>query len=90
VVSLDVAHVDLTASVVQVLGKGQTERVPLTLPDPTRAALVAWLAVRDTTPGPLFVNFDRARKGPGRRIERGAAGTATCPCWWSTTTIART
>jgi len=68
VVSLDVAHLDLDAGVVRVRGKGQTERVPLTLPDPTRAALAAWLAVRGTMPGPFFVNFDRARKGLGRRL----------------------
>ncbi len=74
VVSLDLAHLDLAADVpgrpgvVHVLGKGQTERVPLTLPEPTRAALAGWLAVRGPTPGPLFVNFDRARKGLGRRL----------------------
>jgi len=68
VVSLDVAHVDLPKSVVWVRGKGQTERVPLTLPAPTHAALAAWLAVRGTAPGPLFTNFDRARKGLGRRL----------------------
>ncbi len=68
VVSLDVAHVDLAAGVVRVLGKGQTERVPLTLPEPTRAVLAAWLTVRGPSPGPLFVNFDRARKGMGRRL----------------------
>jgi len=81
VVSLDVAHLDLAAgisgqpAVVHVLGKGQTERVPLTLPEPTRAALAAWLAVRGAAPGPLFVNFDRARKGPveGKGAE-GAEG----------------
>jgi len=68
VVSLDVIHVDLDKGVLWVLGKGQTERVPLTLPDPTRAALAAWLAVRGTAPGPLFTNFDRARKGPAQRL----------------------
>lgn len=68
VVSLDVAHVDLAGGIIQVRGKGQTERVRLTLPDPTRAALAAWLSVRGTAPGPLFTNFDRARKGFGRRL----------------------
>jgi len=73
VVSLDVDHLDLATGagrpgVVHVLGKGQTERVPLTLPDPTRAALAAWLAVRGATPGALFVNYDRARKGLGQRL----------------------
>ena len=36
---------------------------PVTLPEPTKAALKAWLQVRGTEDGPLFVNFDRAGKG---------------------------
>ena len=66
VVGLDVADVDLEAGTVQVLGKGRTERSALTLPSPTSEALRAWLHVRGTQPGPLFVNFDRA--GKGRRL----------------------
>jgi len=63
VVSLDVAHVDLTQGSLSVLGKGRTQRDRLTLPEPTQAALEAWLAVRGWEPGPLFTNFDRAGKG---------------------------
>ncbi len=63
VVSLNIEDVDLEASTVSVLGKGQTQKQLLTLPEPTRAALAAWLKVRDTEPGPLFINFDRAGKG---------------------------
>ena len=65
-VGLDVADVDLDAGTVRVLGKGRTERIALTLPAPTLEALRAWLAVRGTEPGPLFVNYDRA--GKGRRL----------------------
>lgn len=63
VVSLDVEDVDLEAGTVAVLGKGRTGRTLLTLPEPTKAALRSWLEARGAEPGPLFVNFDRARKG---------------------------
>ncbi len=63
VVGLDVADVDLEAGTVQVLGKGRTERVTLTLPTQTRESLATWLAVRGAEPGPLFTNFSRARRG---------------------------
>lgn len=63
--SLRLEDLDLAAGTVAVLGKGRTERASLTLPAPTLAALEAWLAVRGSAPGPLFVNFDRAGKGEG-------------------------
>lgn len=63
--SLRLEDVDLVAGTVAVLGKGRTERAALSLPAPTRAALEAWLAVRGSEPGWLFVNFDRAGKGSG-------------------------
>jgi integrase/recombinase XerC len=65
-VGLDVAHLDLTAGVVWVLGKGRTQRERLSLPGPTHTALVAWLAFRGDAPGPLFTSLDRAGKGNGR------------------------
>ena len=34
-----------------------------TLPTETQAVLRGWLSVRGDTPGPLFLNFDRAKKG---------------------------
>lgn len=64
--ALDVADVDLEGRAVFVTGKGRSERERFTLPDPTAAALAAWLAARGDEPGPLFVNFDRA--GKGRRL----------------------
>lgn len=63
VAALDLADLDLNASLVAVMGKGRSEKVNLTLPDPTRAALIEWLSVRGITPGPLFCNFDHAGKG---------------------------
>jgi len=66
VVALDLAHVDLTAGRVAVLGKGRRQPDVLALPEPTQAALHAWLTVRGWHPGPVFTNFDRARKGSGR------------------------
>lgn len=66
VVSLDVEHLDLTGDRIFVLGKGRMQRVPLTIPDRTKAALVAWLEARGAAAGPVFTNFDRAGKGSGR------------------------
>jgi integrase/recombinase XerC len=66
VVALDLADVELPQSRIQVRGKGRREKTPLTLPLPTLHALTEWLALRGETPGPLFTNFDRAKKGDGR------------------------
>jgi len=63
VVSLDLEDVDLRAGTVAVMGKGRREKVRLSLPSPTRAALAAWVETRGSSSGPLFLNFDRARKG---------------------------
>ena len=72
-VALDLADVDLAAGTVSVIGKGRTEREALTLPEPTKAALAAWIAVRGEAAGPLFPNADRAGKGSrltGRSVAR--------------------
>jgi integrase/recombinase XerC len=83
VVEMDAEHFDATAGTLSVLGKKRRSRELVTLPAPTRAALVAWLEVRGSEPGPLFRNFDRAGKSErltGRSVARivaevsGAAG----------------
>lgn len=63
VVSLDFEDVELARKLIHVMGKGKTSKQQLTLPEPTIAALQAWLEIRGTETGPLFQNFDRARKG---------------------------
>jgi len=77
VVGLDLEDVDLDAGAVFVVGKGRTEKERHTLPDPTAAVLGAWIDVRGTEPGPLFINFDRAGKGrrlSGRSVHRIVTG----------------
>ena len=66
VVTLNMEHVDLEAGSITVLAKGRTSREARTLPPETKAALEEWIASRGAEPGPLFVNFDRAKKGKGR------------------------
>ena len=65
-VRLDVEDLDLQAGTVDVLGKGRSQKVRLTLPQPTREALAVWLAIRGGQLGPLFTSCDRAGKGSGR------------------------
>ena len=54
---------DLEGGKLSILGKGRTQKEALSLPEPTKAALAVWIEARGAEPGPLFVNFDRARKG---------------------------
>ena len=70
VVSLDLEHLDLPGGTVSVMGKGRRERITLTLPEPTREALAAWLTFRGEEDGPLFTSMDHAGKGSGRLTGR--------------------
>jgi integrase/recombinase XerC len=72
VVTLDLADVDLEAGTVAVVGKGKSEKVPVTLNRPTAAALADWIAARGDWAGALFVRLDRAA-GPGHpgRLDAG-------------------
>lgn len=63
VVALDREDVDLERATVAVRGKGRSQKLLLTLPEPTKAALADWLAARGAAGGPLFVNFDPVGKG---------------------------
>src|SRR5262249_60756086 len=63
VVGVDVGDLDLAAETVAALGKGRTQKVNLTLPPATKAALAEWLIVRGVPSGPLFTTLDRASHG---------------------------
>jgi integrase/recombinase XerC len=63
IVALDVGDVNLGARKIKVKGKGKAEKETLALPEPTAKALGEWIEVRGRLEGPLFVNFDRAKKG---------------------------
>lgn len=71
VCQLDLADVDLAGSRVAVLGKGRREKIGITLPEPTRAALKNWVAIRGTEPGPLFIGLDL---WAGKRVEQRLTG----------------
>lgn len=43
----------------------------LTLPETTTVVFKAWIRIRGTGRGPMFTNFDRARKGDGRLTGTG-------------------
>jgi integrase/recombinase XerC len=73
VVSLDVEHLDLDESGIQVKVKGKTGRVRRSLPDQTKQALQHWLRYRGDHSGAVFVSFDRSRKScrlTGRSVHR--------------------
>jgi integrase/recombinase XerC len=81
VVSLDVEHVegaiDAICSALWVLRKGKTERKRFSLPAPTGGALSAWLVVRGSDDGPLFVRLDTAARSATRLTDRSAARVVT-------------
>ena len=63
VVGIDLADIDFRTGQIQICGKGSRERIGLTIPEPTRQALLNWIQHRGSEAGPLFTNFDRAGKG---------------------------
>lgn len=61
--SIDLEHFDPDGPCVWVKAKKRTSRVRIDLAPDMKRAIEAWIAIRGTSPGPLFTNFDRAKKG---------------------------
>lgn len=63
VVELDAENVDLKRPAVSVMGKGRDEREWLDLPMRAAETMAAWMAMRGTEDGPLFMTLSRAMNG---------------------------
>jgi integrase/recombinase XerC len=69
VVGFDTGDLDLAHGKIRIKGKGRTQKEWIGIPPPTVAALRAWLRVRGTVAGPVFLCFTRyghARRTPAR------------------------
>src|ERR1035438_4368865 len=63
VVSLDIAHLDLEAGRLSIMGKGRTQRESLSIPPRVLVSLKAWVEIRGSHEGPLFTALDRGHRG---------------------------
>jgi len=68
IVTLDLSDVDFENNKIKILGKGRREKETLSLPQTTRDSLKAWIEVRGTQDGPLFVSLWRAYHGQPKRL----------------------
>jgi integrase/recombinase XerC len=66
VCNLDVEDLKLETARLMIVGKGESEAMPVALPIATQTVLNAWLTERGIEPGPLFVTFDTSRRNVGR------------------------
>lgn len=61
--SLDLQDLNFEEATLAIMGKGHRQKSKMSLPASTISALTKWVSVRGDYPGPLFVNFDKAKKG---------------------------
>ena len=67
---LDVADVERKTRGLWIFGKGRKAKELVTMPQTSREAVRAWLTVRGTKPGPLFLSLSPAN-WHGRLVTRG-------------------
>jgi integrase/recombinase XerC len=68
VLSLDLCHLDLAQRRLHVLGKGEAERLWLSLPLLTVDVVAAWIAARGSEEGPLFTSDWAGAGSTARRL----------------------
>ena len=66
VAGLDLKHVNLDKSTLEILGKGRHQTQHLTMPDETKLALRDWIDERGFHEGALFTNLSQARTEDNR------------------------
>jgi len=69
-VAMDLADVDLVEGRISIVGKGKLEPIALTLNDPTREALRAWVAARGGGTGSALRPARSRGRGPGAADRR--------------------
>jgi integrase/recombinase XerC len=69
---LDVADVDWTRSRLFVVGKGRSQKEPITIAATTLMAVRLWVEARGDEPGALFTRFRGPKHGNGRLTRQGA------------------
>lgn len=77
--SLDLEHFDAEGSRLFVRGKGDSGRVPVTMPGVTRAAVMKWIEQRGPAAGPLFASR-YGTSGWGRRLDGKAVARIVARC----------
>ena len=74
-INTDLAHLSLShsdePSTISIIGKGKTQRMKLTIPDPTVKILRVWLKERGWEDGPLFYSLDKGGNFKGRLMGNG-------------------
>lgn len=61
VYNLDLSDFDLKKGIVQIIGKGKKEAMPMTIPPRALEALKEWVKVRGTQDGPMFFSMHHGR-----------------------------
>ena len=79
VVRLDVVDLELDRGALWVSGKGRAEKEVLSLPANTQEAITAWLRVRGTKEGPLFLTLGPRAGARVRRLGQPVAAATGPP-----------